>query len=74
MTSPAAFQIVRDECFRRAVSTKVPGPVGLPDLADMKFFKYDAAKAASTKKALVAEFNALLQLIKMSNPSCFRQL
>ncbi|NLZ69049.1 MAG: extracellular solute-binding protein, partial [Spirochaetales bacterium] len=60
MTSPEAFQIVRDECFRRAVSTKVPGPVGLPDLADMKFFKYDAAKAASTKKALVAEFNALL--------------
>jgi ABC-type Fe3+ transport system, periplasmic component len=60
MTSQEAFQIVRDECFRRAVSTKVPGPEGLPNLQDMKFFKYDAAKAASTKKALVAEFNSLL--------------
>lgn len=60
MTSKEAFQIVRDECFRRAVSTDVPGPEGLPNLQDMKFFPYDAAEAASIKKQLVDEFNAML--------------
>jgi iron(III) transport system substrate-binding protein len=60
MTSKEAFQIVRDECFRRAVSTDVPGPEGLPNLADMKFFTYDATEAKNMKKDLVSKFNALL--------------
>lgn len=60
MTSPEAFQIVRDECFRRAVSTDVPGPEGLPALQDMKFFPYDAVEASALKKQLVADFNAML--------------
>ena len=60
MTSKEAFQIVRDECNRRAVSTEVPGPEGLPGLADMKFFEYNTDEAAGNKKALVQAFNALL--------------
>jgi len=60
MTSKEAFQVVRDECFRRAVSKDVPGPEGLPNLADMKFFPYDANEAAKIKKELVGKFNALL--------------
>jgi hypothetical protein len=60
MTSTEAFVIVRDECFRRPVSTQISGPNHLPDLADMKFFPYDAEEASTTKKALVTEFNGLL--------------
>jgi len=60
MTSKEAFQVVRDECFRRAVSVDVPGPEGLPNLSDMKFFPYDATEAAKIKKELVGKFNALL--------------
>lgn len=60
ITSKQAFQIVRDECFRRAVSTEVPGPEGLPSLSEMKFFVYDAVDAKNQKKALITEFNGLL--------------
>ena len=60
MTSSEAFWIVRDECFRRAVSLEVPGPEGLPSLGEMKFFPYDDEEAASIKKTLVNEFNGLL--------------
>lgn len=60
MTTKEAFEIVRTECYRRAVSTEIPGPEGLPALSEMKFFEYDANNAAATKKALVAEFNSLL--------------
>ena len=60
MTSPDAFQIVRDECNRRPVSTDVPGPEGLPALADMKFFTYDTDEAAAIKRDLVQQFNGLL--------------
>ncbi len=60
MTSKEAYQIIRDECNRRAVSTEVPGPKGLPSLSEMKFYVYDAEDAAAQKKALVAEFNKLL--------------
>lgn len=60
MTTTEAFEIVRTECYRRAVSTEIPGPEGLPALSEMKFFEYDAAEAASIKKSLVAEFNNLL--------------
>ena len=60
ITSKEAFQIVRDECFRRAVSTEVLGPEGLPSLGEMKFFPYDDVEAKNIKKQLVSEFNALL--------------
>ena len=60
MTTTDAYEIVRTECYRRAVSTEIPGPEGLPALSEMKFFEYNAKEAAATKKALVAEFNALL--------------
>lgn len=60
MTSDEAFVIVRDECFRRPVSTTIDGPKYLPALGDIKFFEYDAARAKAEKKALVAEFNNLL--------------
>ena len=60
MTTKEAFEIVRTECYRRAVSTEIPGPEGLPALSEMKFFEYNAADAAANKKALVAEFNSLL--------------
>lgn len=60
MTSKEAFQIVRDECNRRAVSTEVPGPKGLPALSEMKFYVYDAQDAAAKKKDLVKQFNDLL--------------
>ncbi len=60
MTTKEAFEIVRTECYRRAVSTEVAGPENLPALSEMKFFEYDAVKAKEMKKALVAEFNALL--------------
>ena len=60
MTSTDAFQIVRDECNRRPVSTDVPGPEGLPALADMKFFTYDTDEAAAIKRDLVQQFNGLL--------------
>ncbi len=60
MTSKDAMLIVRDECFRRPVSTEIEGPKHLPDLADMKFFPYEAQKAAENKRALVTEFNNML--------------
>lgn len=60
MTSDEAYVIVRDECFRRPTSTTIEGPKHLPNLSDMNFFEYNAEEAASTKKALVAEFNGLL--------------
>ena len=60
ITSKEAFQIVRDECYRRAVSTEVPGPEGLPDLQDMRFFPYDDAEAVEIRRDLVNEFNSLL--------------
>lgn len=60
MTSKEAFQIVRDECYRRAVSTEVPGPEGLPSLSEMKFFPYDDVEAKAIKKDLINQFNALL--------------
>ena len=60
MTTKEAFEIVRTECYRRAVSTEIPGPEGLPALSEMKFFEYNAVDAAANKKALVAEFNSLL--------------
>lgn len=60
MTSTDAFLIVRDECFRRPVSTEISGPKHLPDLADMTFFTYDAEEAAAIKKDLVTQFNRLL--------------
>lgn len=60
MTTKEAYEIVRTECYRRAVSTEIPGPEGLPALSEMKFFEYNAADAAAQKKALVAEFNNLL--------------
>ena len=60
MTTKEAFEIVRTECYRRAVSTEVEGPENLPALSEMKFFEYDAVKAKEMKKDLVAQFNALL--------------
>ena len=60
MTSTPAFQIVRDECNRRAVSTEVPGPEGLPALSEMRFFPYDTDEAAAIKRDLVQQFNGLL--------------
>ncbi len=60
MTSTEAFQIVRDECNRRPVSTEIPGPEGLPALSEMKFFIYDTDEAASIKRDLVQQFNGLL--------------
>lgn len=60
MTTTEAFEIVRTECYRRAVSTEVAGPENLPSLSEMKFFEYDAVKAKEMKKALVNEFNSLL--------------
>lgn len=60
MTSDEAFVIVRDECFRRPISTAISGPKHLPDLIDMTFFTYDAKEAASLKKELVTKFNGLL--------------
>ena len=60
MTSKEAFQIVRDECFRRAVSTEVPGPEGLPSLSEMRFFPYNDEEAAALKRDLVTQFNSFL--------------
>ncbi len=60
ITSAAAFRIVRDECYRRAVSTEVPGPEGLPALQDMRFFPYDDAEAAEIRRDLINQFNTLL--------------
>jgi len=60
MTTKEAFEIVRTECNRRAVSTEIPGPENLPALSDLKFFEYDAVKAKEMKKGLISEFNALL--------------
>lgn len=60
MTSDEAFVIVRDECFRRPISTEISGPKHLPDLADMTFFPYDSEEAAAIKKDLVTQFNGLL--------------
>jgi len=60
VTSKDGFQVVRDECFRRAVSTDVPGPEGLPSLSEMKFFVYDAAEAKTMKKGLIEQFQSLL--------------
>lgn len=60
MTTDEAFVIVRDECFRRPVSTSIAGPQHLPDLKDMNFFPYNTDDAAREKKELVAQFNSLL--------------
>ena len=60
LSSTPAFQIVRDECNRRAVSTEVPGPEGLPALSEMRFFPYDTDEAAAIKRDLVQQFNGLL--------------
>ena len=57
MTSPAGFQIVRDECNRRAASPEIAAPEGLPAFEDMTFFEYDNDEAAELKKELVAELN-----------------
>ena len=60
MTTTEAFEIVRSECYRRAVSTEVPGPENLPSLSELTFFEYDAVKAKEMKKGLINEFNSLL--------------
>ncbi len=60
MTSTDAMLIVRDECFRRPISNEISGPEHLPDLKDIKFFEYDAVKAADVKKQLVTDFNGML--------------
>ena len=60
MTSTEAFEIVRDECNRRPVSSEIPGPDGLPSLSEMKFFPYDTEEAAALKRDLVQQFNGLL--------------
>ena len=60
MTNKEAFEVVRSECNRRAVSTEVPGPAHLPSLSELTFFEYDAVKAKEMKKGLITEFNSLL--------------
>ena len=59
ITSVDGAEVLRS-LGRRSVSSEVAGPDYLPPLGEISFFPYNDAEAASLKKGLQAEFNALL--------------
>ncbi|TVR04219.1 MAG: extracellular solute-binding protein [Spirochaetaceae bacterium] len=61
LTSRDAYEIIRTTRSRRVVLRDMPGPGPLPGLDEIRFFEYDAMRAASMREELTNRFSDMIE-------------